>query len=114
MSHEVLASPIRRTQVLPAQSPAVAALQISFALVPAQALDHGWIIFEKSSATAQHVSAALIIYLVAQAQRVRGIDQNKAKRLIQESVSVSRNAIVEWGNLPVKDASRKLIASCLR
>jgi hypothetical protein len=113
-AHRVLANSVPRSQVLPAHYPAVAALQISFALIPAQAIDHGWIIFEKDPATAQRVGAAWIAYSVKHAERVQGIDQSEARRVILEAVSVTGNAIVEWDNHPIKAASRKRIASCLR
>jgi hypothetical protein len=113
-AHRVLANSVPRTQVLPARYPSVAALQISFALIPAQSIDHGWIFFEKDPATASRVGAAWIAYLIKQAARVQGIDQSQAARVIRASVSVDRNAIVQWDNRPTKAASRRLVASCLR
>jgi hypothetical protein len=83
-------------------------------LVPAQSIDHGWIIFEKDPATASRVGAAWIAYSIKQAARVQGIDQSRAERIIRSSVSVNRNAIIQWDNRPTKAASRRLVASCLR
>jgi hypothetical protein len=112
-SHSVLVSPVATSRVLPPHYAAVAALQVSFAMIPAQAIDSATIVFEKDPATARRVRAAWLAYSVKRAQHVQGIDQAVAKRAIEQLLRVSGNAIVGWGNA-VKPATRKLVASCLR
>ena len=89
-------------------------MEFSFALVPARALDHGVVVFERDAATAKRVTAGWIKYSVAQAERVQGIDQTQALILILQAISEKGNAITVWDNTHVKTASRARVAGCLR
>ncbi len=112
--HQVISNPAAKKDVLPPGYPAVAALEFSFAMIPAQAVDHGALVFERNSATAQLVATKWIAYSIQQAMRVQGIDQDKARARILGSVSLRRNVITLWENDHVKPASRARIAGCLR
>jgi hypothetical protein len=113
-SRHVLVSrkPIR--QVLPRPLPATAALQISFALIPAQAIDNGYIVFEPTAGKAKTVAAAWYAYSIEQASHVKGVDLSMIKIRLRDVFTVSGNAITVWNSQPVKPASRRLVASCLR
>jgi hypothetical protein len=113
-SHHVLANRVPIRQVLPRPLSATAALQISFALVPAQALDNGHIVFEPSPAKAKVVAAAWFAYSMEQASHVKGVDLSKIKIELRDVFTVSGNTITVWQNQPVKPASRRLVARCLR
>jgi hypothetical protein len=113
MAHHVLVSSQSRSQVLPPKLPATAVIQMSFALVPAQALDHGYVAFERDPATAKRVAAAWFTYSLKQASRVEGVDLSMLKITLKEAFTVRGNSITVWENQP-KTASRRLISSCLR
>jgi hypothetical protein len=113
-AHQVLANAAATKSVVPPTIPAVSAIQFSFALVPAQAIDHGSIVFERDPATAKRASEAWYTYSVAQAQRVQGISMKQATAVIRASFTLLGNAIVLWDNQHPKAASKKRISTCLR
>jgi hypothetical protein len=88
-------------------------VQISFALVSAQALDHGEIVFEPTAAKAKSVAAGWVAYSLEQASHVQGVDLSMIKIRIRDAFTVSGNTITVWENQPVKPASRRLVAGCL-
>jgi len=99
---------------VPAGIPAVSAIGFSFALISAQALDHGTIVFERDAATAKRATAALFAYSVKQAKQVQGIPMNQVKAIIREAFTIRGNAIIVWENPHTKPASKRLVAACLR
>ena len=113
-SRHVLANPEPVRRFLPRPLTATAALQISFALIPAQALDHGDIVFEPTAAKAKSVAAAWFAYSMEQASHVKGVDLSLIKIHLRDVFTVSGNTITVWESQPVKLTSRRLIASCLR
>jgi len=113
-AHQVISNPVSKSRAVPAQFPAVAVLQFSFALVAAEALDHGNVVFERDAVTAKRVTTAWIAYAVSQAQRVQGINQKQALALVLQAISRNGNAITIWTNTHVKPASRARLSSCLR
>jgi hypothetical protein len=113
-AHNLISNVIPKRSAVPPSIPVEAAVEFSFALIPAQALDHGSIVFARDTATAKRALALLFAYYVNQALRVHGVDRAQVKALIRESMSLRGNAITLWVNHPVKTASRKRIAACLR
>jgi hypothetical protein len=113
-AHQVISNPAAKKDVLPPGYPAVAALEFTFAMIPAQAVDHGTLVFERNAATAQLVATRWIAYSIQRASHVQGIDQNKARARILSSVSLRRNVVTLWDNEHVKPASRVRITGCLR
>jgi hypothetical protein len=113
-AHRVLSSRLPLASALPPGTTAVAAISFSFALIPAQVLDNGLIVFARSPTAAQKVAAAWIAYAIAQASHVQGIDQAKARARIRNSVSTKANAVVIWNDATPKAASRQRVATCLR
>jgi hypothetical protein len=113
-AHKVLVSPIPRAQAVPAHVPVLAAINYSFALIPAQAVDHGEVVFERDAATAQRAWAKLYAINVAEAAQVQGISLAKAAALIRQALGLHGNAITIWANHPFKAASRTRVVGCLR
>jgi hypothetical protein len=114
MSHHVLVSPQSKAQVLPLKLPAVAAIQVSFAFIPSQALDHGYVVFERDPAIASRVATAWFNYDLKQASKVKGVDLSKVRITLKDVFTVRGNSITVWQNQPVKAASRRLTTLCLR
>jgi hypothetical protein len=113
-ARHVLAQPERRSRVLPPGLPATDVVQFSLALIPAQALDNGYIVFERDAPTAQRVAERWFRYDLAQAAKVKGVDLTKIKIRLRDVFTVKGNTITGWRNQPVKPASRRLIGVCLR
>jgi hypothetical protein len=99
---------------MPASVPAVATLKANFALIPSQALDNGLIVFEQSPAKAQRVAAAWFAIEMRQLAKMQGVDLSKVKISLRDVFTVSGNTITTWLSQPVKPASRRLVATCLR
>ena len=113
-AHKVIVNPLPRTQAVPPHVPVLAAIEYSFALIPAQAVDHGEIVFERDAATAQRAWAKLYAMNVAEAAQVQGISLAKAAAVIRQSLGLHGNAVTIWENHPVKAASRARVLGCLR
>jgi len=113
-AHRVIANSAPVKTSVPPGIPAVAALDFTFALIPAQAVDHGSIVFERDPSAARRAAAAWLSYSLAQAARVQGIDQARARAILKAAFTVRGNAVVLWDNAHVKPASRRRIAGCLR
>jgi hypothetical protein len=113
-SRHVLASSKPVRQVLPKPLTATNALLISFALIPAQAIDSGYIVFEPTAAKAKTVAAAWFAYSLKEASHVKGVDLSMLKVQLRDVFTVTGNTITVWNNQPVKPASRRLVAKCLR
>jgi hypothetical protein len=113
-SRHVLANSKPVRQVLPKPLTATAVLQISFAFIPAQAIDSGEIVFEPTAAKAKTVAAAWYAYSLKQASQVKGVDLSMIKIQLRDVFTVAGNTITVWNNQPVKQASRRLVSRCLR
>jgi hypothetical protein len=113
-SHHVLVSRVARVPQMPVSLPAVATLKASFALIPSQALDSGVIVFEQSPAKAQRVAAAWFAIEKRQLAKMPGVDLSKIQISLRDVFTVSGNTITTWYSQPVKPASRRLVAGCLR
>jgi hypothetical protein len=100
----VLVSPQPKT-MLPMKLPATAVLQVSFALIPARALDHGYVVFERSPAAAARVATAWFNHDLKQMSKVQGVDLSKVKITLKDVFAVRGNSITVWENQPVKVAS---------
>jgi hypothetical protein len=113
-SHRVLVSRVARAPDMPKSLPALATLKMSFALIPSEALDNGAIVFEKSPTKAQRVAAAWFEIEKRQLAKTQGVDLSRFKITLRDVFTVSGNTITTWYSQPVKPASRRLVAGCLR
>ncbi|MFZ1878536.1 MAG: hypothetical protein WAU41_00095 [Gaiellaceae bacterium] len=103
-------------RVVPKGSPQLGALQFSFALVPSQALNNGFIAFEKSAEIAKRVGTA---FLKAEQLRFARNHVHASVALIQTTYFVENNAFIGWSNdpgavPPGRTRARATLVACLR
>ena len=101
--------------VVPKGSPQLGALQFSFALVPGQALNNGFMAFEKNGEVAKQVGVA---FLKAEQLRFARNHVHASVALIQTTYFVESNAFINWSNdpgavPPGRTRARATLVACL-